>query len=429
MKVEDLILISVDDHIIEPEDMFDHHMPVKYQDRAPRVVKGTNGAHHWLIEDARAPGLGLNAVIGRPKDEYGMEPVAYDQVRKGCYDVHARIEDMNVNGVLASVNFGSFPGFGGARFFKMKDKALALATIRAYNDWHLHDWCNVYPGRFIPNAYLPLWDVGLAVEELERVAKLGFRCIAFPENPKLIDMPSVHDEQWEAIWKVCSDQGIVVNCHIGSAGNAPYASDLTPIEAWITSMPISIATAAADWLFAKFWKKFPDLRMALSEGGIGWIPYLLERADFTSDQHGAWTRGNLRPELPSEVFKRHIMTCFIADRFGIENRHAIGVDMIAWECDYPHSDAVWPRSPEVLWETIQDVPKDEIDKMTHLNVMREYHFDPFAILGRENCTVGALRAKAAHVSTEPLSKPGLKPLGDGVSAVTAADVIKVLSHL
>jgi hypothetical protein len=222
---------------------------------------------------------------------------------------------------------------------------------------------------------------------------------------------------------------VVISCHIGSAGNAPYASDLTPIDAWITSMPISIATAAADWLFAKFWSKYPNLRMALSEGGIGWVPYLLERADFTVQQHGAWTRSNTGNEKPSDVFKRHILTCFIEDHFGVRNRDAIGVDMIAWESDYPHSDTVWPLSPEYLWQTIKDIPKAEVDKMTHLNAMREFRYDPFSILGRENCTVGALRAKAGHVDTKPLSKAGLKPAGDGVSAVTASDVLKVLTHV
>ncbi len=429
MNVEDLILVSVDDHIVEPADMFKYHMPEKYKDRAPKVVKGNNGAHHWLIEDSRAPGLGLNAVVGRPKEEYGMEPVAFDQVRKGCFDVHARIEDMNVNGVLGSLNFGSFPGFAGARFLAMNDKDLALATIRAYNDWHLHEWCNAYPGRFIPNAYLPLWDVDLAVAELKRVAALGFRTVAFPENPKLIKLPSLHHDQWDPLWKTFNDEQVVISCHIGSAGNAPYASDLTPIDAWITSMPISIATAAADWLFAKFWSKYPNLRMALSEGGIGWVPYLLERADFTVQQHGAWTRSNTGNEKPSDVFKRHILTCFIEDHFGVRNRDAIGVDMIAWESDYPHSDTVWPLSPEYLWQTIKDIPKAEVDKMTHLNAMREFRYDPFSILGRENCTVGALRAKAGHVDTKPLSKAGLKPAGDGVSAVTASDVLKVLTHV
>lgn len=429
MKLEDMILVSVDDHIVEPEDMFEKHIPARYKDKAPRVAKGSNGAHHWQIEDARAPGLGLNAVAGRPREEFGMEPVAYDQVRAGCFDVDARIEDMNVNGVLASVNFGSFPGFAGARFVSMKDKKLALAVVKAYNDWHYYDWCNRYPGRFIPCGYLPLWDVDESIKELKRLADIGFKTVSLPDNPAKIGLPSLHHEQWLPLYKALNDHKIVMSVHIGSAGNAPHASDLSPIDAWITTMPITIAHAAADWLFAGFWKEFPDLRLSLSEGGIGWVPYLLERADFTVQQHGAWIRSNVKDEKPSDVFKRHFITCFISDKFGLQNRYDIGVNRIAWECDYPHSDAVWPESPEYLWNEVKDLTDEEINLMTHENVLREFNFDPFSILGRENCTVGALRAQATHVDTTPKSRGGLAPMGDGKGAVTSADIQKILSHV
>ena len=134
--------------------------------------------------------------------------------------------------------------------------------------------------------------------------------MTFPENPSLIGLPSLHNECWEPLWGACEEHAVVVCCHIGSAGNSPYPSDESPIDAWITSMPISIANAAADWLFARFWKRYPGLRMALSEGGIGWIPYFLERADFTYEQHGAWTRTTFGKEKPSDVFRRHLVTCF-----------------------------------------------------------------------------------------------------------------------
>ena len=429
MQMNDMILVSVDDHLIEPPDMFTRHLPARFSDRSPSVRIGADGAHHWQIEGRKAPGLGLNAVVGRPKSEYGFEPVAYEHVRKGCYDVDARIEDMNANGVLGSICFGSFPGFAGARFQNMDDKELALATIRAYNDWHMHDWCGRYPGRFIPLAHLPLWDPALAVAEVERMVRLGCHAITFPENPAAIGLPSLHDPCWEPLWGCCEHNKVVVCCHIGSSGNAPYASEDSPISAWITSMPISIASAASDWLFATFWKRYPGLRMALSEGGIGWIPYFLERADFTYAHHGAWTKSHFGNEKPSDVFRRHIITCFIDDEFGLRNRQDIGVDMMCWEADYPHSDATWPLSPETLWNGARILPKTDIDKITHLNAMREFSYDPISLFGRENCTVGALREKALHVDTSPRSRGGLAPARTGDRPVTAADIKKILSHV
>jgi predicted TIM-barrel fold metal-dependent hydrolase len=429
MQLRDLILVSVDDHLIEPQDMFVKHMPARFKDRAPVVRHGTNGAHHWQIEGQKAPGLGLNAVAGRPKEEYGYEPVSYEQVRAGCYNVDARIGDMDANGVLGSICFGSFPGFAGARFQKMQDKDLALATIQAYNDWHLHDWCGRYPGRFIPLAMLPLWDVGLAVAELRRMSRLGCHAVTFPENPALIGLPSLHNEGWEPLWAACEELEVVLCCHIGSAGNPPYPSDESPIDAWITAMPISIANAAADWLFAGFWKRYPGLRMALSEGGIGWIPYFLERADFTYSQHGAWTRTDFGKEKPSDVFRRHVITCFIDDDFGLRNRQDIGIDTICWEADYPHSDATWPNSPEHLWRTIWALPSGDINKITHENAMRYFHYDPISIFGRDNCTVGALRDRSKHVDTRPLSRGGLNPAAATGKPVTSADIKKILAHV
>ena len=429
MELNDMILVSVDDHLIEPENMFLKHMPARFKERAPVVMRGANGAHHWQIEGQRAPGLGLNAVAGRPKEEYGFEPVSYDHVRKGCYDVDARIDDMNANGVLGSICFASFPGFAGARFQKMHDKDLALATIQAYNDWHFHDWCGRHPARFISLAMLPLWDVSLAVAELKRMSKLGCHAVTFPENPSLIGLPSLHNEGWEPLWAACEEHDVVICCHIGSAGNAPYPSDESPIDAWITSMPISIANAAADWLFASFWKRYPRLRMALSEGGIGWIPYFLERADFTYSQHSAWTRTNFGKEKPSDVFRRHFITCFIDDEFGLRNRQDIGIDIMCWEADYPHSDATWPKSAENLWQGIRSLPSGDIDKITHLNAMRAFSYDPLRLLGREACTVEALRNRAQHVDTRPMSRGGLNPSNGTDRPVTSADIKKILSHV
>jgi predicted TIM-barrel fold metal-dependent hydrolase len=429
MELGDLILVSVDDHLIEPADMFVRHIAPRFKERAPVVKHGTNGAHHWQIEGRKGPGLGLNAVAGRPKEEYGFEPVSYDQVRKGCFDPDARIEDMNANGVLGSICFGSFPGFAGARFQKMDDKELALATIQAYNDWHFHSWCGRHPGRFIPLAMLPLWDVSLAVEELKRMVRLGCHAVTFPENPALLGLPSLHNECWEPLWAACEENAVVLCCHIGSAGNAPYPSDESPIDAWITAMPISIANAAADWLFAGFWNRYPGLKMALSEGGIGWIPYFLERADFTYEQHSAWTRTTFGKEKPSDMFRKHFITCFIDDEFGLRNRQDIGIDIICWEADYPHSDATWPQSPENLWKAIRPLPSGDIDRITHRNAMAAFSYDPIARYGRENCTVAALRDKARHVDTSPMSRGGLNPASSPERPVTSADIKKILSHV
>ena len=111
MNIDDLILVSVDDHVVEPPEMFEGHIPEKCKDRAPKVVTRDDGTDAWVFEGQEATNVGLNAVAGRPPDEYGVEPTRFSEMRPGCFDIHERIRDMNANGVLASMNFPSFPTF------------------------------------------------------------------------------------------------------------------------------------------------------------------------------------------------------------------------------------------------------------------------------------------------------------------------------
>ncbi|HQD16003.1 MAG TPA: amidohydrolase family protein, partial [Ottowia sp.] len=267
-----------------------------------------------------------------------------------------------------------------------------------------------------------------AAAEVKRLAAQGVHALTLSDNPTVHGYPSIHNDHWDPLWKACADNNVVICCHIGTGVKAAHASDESPIDAWITSMPISISNSAADWIWAPMWKKYPKLRMALSEGGIGWIPYLLERADFTHNHHKAWTNSNFGGKKPSDIFNEHIITCFIEDAFGLKNLDAINVDMVTWECDYPHSDCTWPESANVFWKQAQHLPDEIINKISHLNAMREFSYDPFAILGRENCTVGALRAQAGHVSIEPaLGLGGAAPERDPNKPVTSGDINKMFA--
>jgi len=161
----------------------------------------------------------------------------------------------------------------------------------------------------------------------------------------------------------------------------------------------------------------------LSEGGTGWVPYFLARADYVYEHHHQWTGQEFGDVKPSEVFRRQIVSCFFEDPIGVELRHQIGIDMITWECDYPHSDSTWPEAPERLWPVLRDLPREDVDKMTHLNAMRVFRYDPFATLPREQCSVGALRARAQHVDLTPIRGVGGRPpgLGKGRSRAHGAD--------
>jgi predicted TIM-barrel fold metal-dependent hydrolase len=399
VELENLVLVSVDDHAVEPPHVFEGRLPARYADAAPRLVRRDDGSDVWLYEGKEIVNIGLNAVAGRPPEEYGMEPTSFDELRDGCWDIHARVRDMDANGVLGSMCFSSFPNLCGQLFARSKDKEAAYAILQAYNDWHIDDWCGTYPGRFIPLALLPIWDPQLMADEVHRVAAKGCHAVSFSENPFKLKLPSLHNEHWDPFWKACADEGTIVCIHIGSSSNMVITSDDAPIDVLISLQPLNIVQAAADIMWSPVLRKFPDLRIALSEGGIGWIPYFLERLDWIYTRHHAWTGQDFGDQLPSQFFRERIVTCFIDDPAGIEQRHRVGIDTITWECDYPHSDSTWPTSPEFLMKQFDAarVPDDEIDAMTHLNAMRHFRFDPFRGRSRDEVTVGALRARAADV--------------------------------
>lgn len=429
MDMNDLVIVSVDDHIIEPPDMWDNHLSAQHKAIAPRMVRDAT-ADYWIFEGKRVSQGATNAVVGRPREEYGFEPTGLDQMRRGTWDIDAHIDDMNVNGILASINFPSIISFDGSLFLKYENKADARILVSAYNDWHIDEWCGKYPGRSIPTAVVPMWDVAACVAEIERVARKGCHSLAFSENPTAKGLPSIHDSHWEPFWKACADNRMALNLHIGTGFLPAHASPLTPIDAWITSFPMTIAAAAADWLHLDALNRYP-LKISLSEGGIGWVPYFLERAEYTHVHHSAWTHASFGSRTPTQTFRDHFLTCFVEDKFGLKNLEEIGEKIVAYECDYPHSDTQWPQVPENFMKTVAGLTDEQIDRVSHLNALEFFDYDAIGIMGgRANCTVGALRAKATHVDVGEVPLEGVAPVQKGTTRrVTSGDVIAMQAKL
>ena len=405
MHQDDMIIVSVDDHVVEPPDMFERHLPAKFKDLAPHVIRTPDGSDVWQFLDTQVPNIGLNAVAGRPPEEYGVDPTAFEEIRQGCFDIEKRILDMNANGVLGSMNFPSLPGFAGRLFGALGDKDAARILTEAYNDWHIDDWCGTFPGRFIPLAIPAIWDPEVTAGEIRRVARKGCHAVTFPENPVPLDLPSLHSDHWDPVWQACADEGTIVCMHIGSSSKLAVTAPDAPFDVTMVLQPMNIVQCAADLVHSPIWKKFPDVKIALSEGGIGWIPYFLERIDHTYRTHKAWTGADFGDQMASEFFMDHVVLCFITDPVGLKlMRDHIGVDKVTVEIDYPHSDANWPDAPEKLMGEFTDaaLTDHEIDRITHLNAMRDFRYDPFVHRAREQCTVGALRAEAIGVDTSPI---------------------------
>ena len=232
MNTDDMILISIDDHVVEPPDMFRGHLPARYMDQAPHIVHNEEGKDQWVYEDQEMAMVGLNAVVSWPKEQWGFNPTAHAEMRPGAYNVHERVRDMNRNGVLASMCFPSMAGFSGRTFQEAKDKDLALVMLKAYNDWHIDEWCGAYPGRFIPQAILPIWDMDATVTELRRVAGKGARAVSMPELPHIQGFPSYHSPSWDPFFSahVRPRRGHVPAHRTGSECDQPAGHQLRRVH-------------------------------------------------------------------------------------------------------------------------------------------------------------------------------------------------------
>jgi len=409
MKADDLILVSVDDHVIEPPDMFDGRLPAKYADAAPKFIRRPDGTMAWVYEGYEIENLAVNAVAGRPKSEFGFEPVCIEEIRPGSYDIDARVKDMDANGMLGSVCFPSFVRFCGQIFLEHGDRDQSAAMVRAYNDWHLEDWAGRYPGRFIPLAIPILWDPELAAGEVRRMAAKGCHAVTFSSNPYALGLPSLYTDHWDPFLRACEEEGTVICMHLGSDSKMAMTAPEAPIEMIYSLSPIGLIEAATDLVWSPVFQKFPALKVALSEGGVGWVPYFLERIDYIYDHTQHWTGTSLGGMLPSEYFNEHVLLCFVDDAVGIENRKRLNIDSIMWECDYPHSDSTWPRSPERLMPSLEGLTDEEINKITHGNAMAHFRYDPFAHIPREEATAAVLRRRVIGWDVSEVATKHLRP--------------------
>ncbi|GGL13798.1 amidohydrolase family protein [Nocardia jinanensis] len=372
-------LISVDDHLIEHPRVWQDRLPAALKETGPRIVEQSLGegrppAQVWVYENRIYPYIGLNAVAGKKPEEYGLDPVRYDDMIPGCYDPKARLADMDIDGVEAMMCFPSFPRFCGTVFLEAEDKDLALLCVQAYNDFVLDEWCAAGPGRLIPIVLLPLWDVTEAVKEIHRTAGKGAKGISFPDLPHALGLPSVHSDYWDPVFSAAEETGMPLCQHFGSGGatSIPQIAPDAPFAVMTNLMGTNSMHATTDWVFSGALHKHPNLKIGLSEGGIGWIPYIIERADYVWRKHRFYQNIN-QDVKPSEIFAKHFHGCFIEDDFGLSNRERVGIDRITWECDYPHSDSFWPASRKRAEEAFQDVPDEEVHKIVELNARRLYN--------------------------------------------------------
>ncbi len=382
-------LISVDDHILEPPNLWLDRVATKDRDRAPHM-ETIDGMDYWLYDGKRFPSSGLSAVAGKSKEEFSPEPLAYSDMRPGCYDSSARLEDMDRAGILASLCFPTLTRFCGQLFMEASDREFGFELLKHYNDWIVEDWCGAAPGRYIPLMLIPMWDPPMAAKEMERMAAKGVTAFAFSENPAPIGLPTIHDQgrYWDPVMSTANEAGMVASMHVGSSSQVPQIAPDSPFMANLTWGAVRTSGAMLSWLFSGMFARFPNLKIALSEGEIGWMPYFLERAEQVLDKQRYWVmRGQKFMDHATtdvdldtlnirELFREHVFGCFIEDHHGIASLDEIGEDNVMCETDYPHSDSTWPHCITAVKKLIGHLPPETQYKLLRGNAERLYRFTP-----------------------------------------------------
>jgi predicted TIM-barrel fold metal-dependent hydrolase len=337
--------------------------------------KGDEGplADWWFYEDLRRPLTRLDTAVGFSRDEVILAGITYDEMRQGSYKLKERLEDMDTAGIEASLCFPTFPRFCGQTFYEAKDKELAMLCVRAYNDWMVEEWCGESGGRMLPLCIVPLWDPVAAAAEVRRNAARGVHAVCFSEIPTNLGLPSIHDKDgyWKPFFAACNETATTINMHIGSGSKMPSTSPDAPAAVGSTLTFANCCFSMVDWLMSGVFTEFPNLKIAYSEGQIGWIPYILERANVVWEENRGW--GGIADKVlvpPSQLFKEHVYGCYFDDPHGLRSLEEIGVDNVTFECDYPHSDSTWPHTAKIAAEQTRELSDEVVYKLMRGNAIK-----------------------------------------------------------
>jgi len=395
-------ILSVDDHVVEPPDLWTSRLPAKYQDRCPRVErdsavfnfeggeftyqKGVPGGAEcdwWLYDDLVYPFPKLSAASGF--ETLDVEPVTFDQIRPGGWKQADRLADMTANHVDASLCFPNvLPRFCGQTFLEREDKELALLCVQAYNNWMIDEWCaGDGRGRLIPLTLIPLWDPAAAALEVHRCADKGSFAVAFSENPYHLGLPSIHDKDrfWDPFLTACQETDTVVCMHIGSSSKMPATSPDAPFSVSSTITFANAMGSMCDYILSGVFVRFPRLRVSYAEGQVGWMPYVIERMDKIWAERGDASFGIDLPEPPSTYIPGHVWGCIFDDEIGLKNRDVIGMDQICFEVDFPHADSTFPHTLEVATRICDaaGLADEEIYKLMRGNAIECFGLERFGI--------------------------------------------------
>lgn len=364
-------LISSDSHILEAADLWPTRVDKAFRDRAPRVVRvGENDEWHAdgvRFHSVRATGYQAGVRFTNPQD-LSLEG-RIEEIRPGALDPHPHVEDMDLDGVAATVLYPTV----GLQLYRIADTDLCSACMRAYND-HVADFTASYPQRLKGMAMLNVDSIKECVSELERAAKMGLGGGMIPVRPYV----RYDHANYEPLWAAAQDLDLPLTLHIGTERWRPdIGIPLAPLDPVLFSAGAQdLRLSIAALIFGGVFERFPRLKVVAAEFEISWALYLLNRMDDTYQHRVAGLKGRRfeGSALPSDFFRRNVYISFQEDAMGVEARHHVGVDHLMWGADYPHAESTFPHSREIVDRIFEGIPAEDKTKITRDNAARLYGF-------------------------------------------------------
>ena len=350
-------IIDADSHVTEPADVWVTRVARRYVPHVPHVVRSDDGRDVWMLDGVQIGAVGRTAPAGWPT--YPADsPATYDDCHPAAFDADARLRYLDDEGIWAQVLYPNIAGFGGQKFLTMKDAELRLACVRAYNDF-LVEWSGRDPRRLIPIASTPFWDVDATVGEISRCVASGFRGVLFTGEPQRFGLPYLGDRHWDPFWSIVQETGVPVHFHIGGGedegilgrttarGLAHGSANTSAYNA--VDLFIKNGVQCCDLITSGVLARFPGVKVVSVESGIGWIPFVLEAADYSF--LGATQAGRVRTAdlLPSELFRRQVYCTYWFEQ--IAPTHLLDelpIDNILFETDFPHPACLYGNIRETI---------------------------------------------------------------------------------
>lgn len=379
-----LPIIDTDTHITEPRDTWTARMSKKkWGDQIPtvRFVEEAQ-EEYWFLGDTRMAPACMTAMAGWG-EKFPSHPKTFEQAHPASYDAAARLDLMDGLGIFCQALYPNVGGFGSQLWRALEPQALAFDCVRAYNDMLL-DWTSVAPERFIPIAAVPFWDVPAAVAEIERVAALGCKGIIISGAPQLHAQPILADRQWDPLWAAAQDAELPISFHVGSGDMmSQFSPQRIAVEGFgvtyaraSTTLFFDTAMQVTDLLFSGVLPRFPRLSFVSVESGIGWIPFLLEAADYHFIEGDVRREHPEFDELPSFYFKRQVYANYWFERVApAKLLEEIGVDRILFETDFPHPTCLHGDAVPKAVALLDDLPDEIRAKILYENAAKLYKVD------------------------------------------------------